>query len=110
MFYVDNSEHGGGPSWKDVRIRQTFDAKTCYMIEYKIIRPGEEHPMMRLPVGVTHIKTIFRYEATHNKRRGKHPNKISHNKKKKRNNKYKKKNMRKIVEEERKDKHIPMMD
>ena len=83
MFYVDNPQHGGGPSWKDVRIRQTFDAKTCYMIEYKIISPGEEHPMTRLPVGVSHIKTIFRYEAIQNKRKGKYPNKSSHSKKKK---------------------------
>ena len=110
MFYVDNSEHGGGPRWKDVRIRQTFDANTGYMIEYKVIHPWEDHHMRRLPVGVAHIKTIFRYEDTKDKRKGKHPNKISHNKKKKRNNKGRKKNVSKIVEGDYKDNDIPMMD
>ena len=37
MFYVDNPEYGGGPKWKDVKIRQTFDALTGYMIEYKVV-------------------------------------------------------------------------
>ena len=32
MFYIDTPEHGEGPRWEDVRIRQTFDACTGYMI------------------------------------------------------------------------------
>ena len=35
MFYVDNPGYGG-PKWDDVKIRQTFDALTGYMIEYKV--------------------------------------------------------------------------
>ena len=66
--------------------------------------------MRRLPLGVTHIKTIFRYEDTGIRRKGKHPNKISHIKKNKRKKKGKKKDMRKIVEEEYKDHYIPMED
>ena len=54
-------------------------------------------------MGVTHIKTIFRYEDTKNIRKGKHPKIFSHNEKGKRNNKGKKKNMRKIVEEDYED-------
>ena len=46
--------------------------------------------MRRLPMGVTHIKTIFRYENTKDKRKGKHPNIFSHNKRNKRNVKEKK--------------------
>ena len=110
MFYIDNAEHGGGRKWKDVRIRQTFDALTGYTIEYKVVYPGGNHHMRRLPMGVTHIKTIFRYEDTRNRSKGKHPNKISHNKKSKRKKKGKKKNMRKIVEEEYEDHYIPMED
>ena len=110
MFYVDNPEHGGGPKWKDVKIRQTFDALTGYMIEYKVVYPRENQYMKRLHMGVIHIKTIFRYEDTRNRSKGKHPNKISHNKKSKRKRKGKKKSMRKIVEEEHKDRHIPMED
>ena len=63
MFYVDNPEHGG-PKWDDVKIRQTFDALTGYMIEYKVVHLGDNQYMKRLPMGVTHIKTIFRYEDT----------------------------------------------
>ena len=87
MFYVDNPEYGCGPKWKDVRIRQTFDALTGCMIEYKVVHLGENHHVTRLPMGVTHIKTIFRYEDTKSKSKGKHPNKIYHNKKSKRKNK-----------------------
>ena len=42
----------------------TFDALTGYMIEYKVVNPGENQYTKRLPMGVTHIKTIFRYEDT----------------------------------------------
>ena len=66
--------------------------------------------MRRLPLGVTHIKTIFRYEDKRNRRKGKEPNKISHNKKNKRKKKGKKKSMRKVVEEEIEDLYIPMED
>ena len=110
MFYVDNPEHGGGPKWKDVKIRQTFDALTGYMIEYKVVHPGENQYMKRLPMGVTHIKTIFRYEDTKSKSKGKHPNKISHNKKNKRKKKGKKKNTRKFVKEDYEDHNIPTED
>ena len=105
--YVDNPGYGG-PKWDDVKIKQTFDALTGYMIEYKVVHPGENQYLRRLPLGVTHIKTIFRYEDTGNRRKGKHPNKISHNKKNKRKKKGKKKSMRKIVKEECKDHNIPM--
>ena len=97
VFSVDNPEHGGGPKWKDVRIRQTFDALTGYMIEYKVVHPGGNQHMKRLPMGGTHIKTIFRYEDTKSKSKGKHSNKISHNKKNKRKNIGKKTNMRRIL-------------
>ena len=87
MFYIDNPKHGGGPKWKNVRIRQTFDDLTGYMIEYKVVHPGGNHHMKRLPMGVTHIKIFFRYEDIKSKSKGKYPNKISHNDKNKRKKK-----------------------
>ena len=89
-----------------MRIRQTFDALTGYMIEYKVVHPEENQYMKRLPMRVTHIKTIFRYEDTRSESKGKHPNKISHNNKSKRKKKGKKKSMRKIVEEDYEDHNI----
>ena len=108
-FYIDTPEHGGGPRWEDVRIRQTFDARTGYMIEYRVIHPYEDHTMKRLPMGVTNIKTIFRYESKEDKDKDNHSNNSSQKKKKKRNKKVKKKNMRNIIKKDCKN-NIPMMD
>ena len=80
------------------------------MIEYNVVYPGENQYMKRLPMGVTHIKTILRYKDTRNKSKGIHPNKISHNKKSKRKNKGKKKSIRKIFEEDHEDHYILMED
>lgn len=111
MFYINNPEHGGGPKWKDVRITQTFDAHTKYMIEYTVVHPWEDHCMRSLPMRVTHINTIFRYEDSKGKKKEnkKRPNRISPNKKTKETIKGGE-NMRKIVEEDYDDIHIPMVD
>ena len=89
MYYVDTDGGEGGPEWKDVRIRQTFEAQTGYMIEFLIVHPGEKHLCKKLPPGVTHTKTVFRFvdqDSKRNKKIKHNPNK-SHYKK---NNKKKK--------------------
>ena len=52
MYYVDTDGGEGGPEWKDVRIRQTFEAQTGYMIEFLIVHPGEKHLCKKLPPGI----------------------------------------------------------
>ena len=59
------------------------------MIEFLIVHPGEKHFDKRLPLGITHTKTVFRFvdhDSKRNRKTKHNPNK-SHSKK---NNKKKK--------------------
>ena len=42
----------------DVRVTQTFDAATGFMIKFLILLPFDKSYHKRLPMGVTHPKTI----------------------------------------------------
>ena len=55
----------GGPRWDSVRVRQTYDVPTGYMIDYMVVNGDIPHQFLTrsLPIGVTHTRTIFRYEA-----------------------------------------------
>ena len=103
MFHIDNSEAGGGPAQKDVRLRQTFDGKTGFIIEQSAIHPWDDQNLIkkRSPMGVTHIKTVFRYEDTKDRKKGKRKsiNRSLHTKKNKKSNKGKKQGMRKNVKD-----------
>ena len=96
-----------GPDWGDVRLRQTFDARTGYMIEYLIVCSNVKDYERLLPPGVTHIKTIFRYESTKPVREVSSKSRLSKGKKHHNNNKAKtKKNKKKhsrFVEKDVKD-------
>ena len=100
--FLDPGE--GGPSWDDVRVRQTFDASTGYMIDYLVVSPrvkNNTRNMGWLPPGVTHTKTVFRYEPKRKMRS--HNAAMNHDWKKKSPDNYKlkkkrnKKNMGKFV-------------
>lgn len=78
MFYVDNTGENGDLLSKFSRIRQTLDTRTGYMIELAIY-PEEYHHLKRLPMKVTHIKTLFGYEDSKDRKKGgpqKHSKKI----------------------------------
>ena len=53
-FQITDAE---GPDWEDVRVRQTFDSQTGYMIEYLIVCSNDKDYERLLPPGVTHTKT-----------------------------------------------------
>ena len=48
-----------------MRGRQTYDVPTGYMIDYMVLNEDIPHQCLtrNLPIGVTHTRTIFRYEA-----------------------------------------------